>query len=70
MGVAGGVGGGVLRVWGKGQCIGQRILVGRQEGKKPRGIYNFRRVNNIKINLIEIASESVDWINVIKDGLL
>jgi hypothetical protein len=44
--------------------------VGRQEGKKPRGIYNVRRVNNIKMNLIEIASESVDWINVIKDGLL
>lgn len=68
MGVVGG--GGVLRIWGEGQCLGQRVLVRRPEGKKPRGIYNVRRVNNIKINLKEIASDCVDWINVIRDGLL
>jgi len=59
-----------LSVWGEGQCIGQSVLVGRREGKRPRGIHNIRWVDNIKINLKEIASECVDWINMIREGLL
>jgi hypothetical protein len=58
----------MLRVWGEGQCIGQRVLVGKPEGKKPRGVHNIRRVDNI--NIKEIALECVEWINMTRDGLL
>jgi hypothetical protein len=69
MGVVEG-GGGMLRVWGEGQCIGQRFLVGRLKGKRPRGMHNFRRTDDIESNFKEIALECVDWINMIRDGLL
>jgi hypothetical protein len=54
MGVAG-EGRGMLRLWGEGQCLGQRVLEGRPEGKRPRGIHNNRTADNIKIDLKEIA---------------
>jgi len=44
--------------------------VGRPEGKRSRGIHNVRRVDNININLKEIALKCVEWINMIRDGLL
>jgi len=44
------------------------VLVGRPEGERPRGIYSVIRGDNIKINLKEIASDCVDWINMIRDG--
>lgn len=43
---------------------------GKTGRKRPRGIHNIRKVDNIKINLKEIALEYVDWINMIRDGLL
>jgi hypothetical protein len=60
----------MLRVWGEGQCVGQIFLVGKPEGKKPRGVHNVRRVDNINIDIKEIALECVEWINMIRDGLL
>jgi hypothetical protein len=49
----------MLRVWGKGQCIGQRVLVGRPEGNRPRGIRNVGGVNNIKITYYHIPTNAL-----------
>jgi hypothetical protein len=41
---------------------GYRILVGKPEGKRPRGRPRRRRVDNIKMDLREIGWDVVDWI--------
>jgi hypothetical protein len=38
-----------------------RILVGKPEGKRPLGRPRRRWVDNIKMNLIEIGWDGVDW---------
>jgi hypothetical protein len=45
-----------------------RILVGKQEGKRPLGRPRSRWVDNIKIDLREIGWDGMDWINVAQDG--
>jgi hypothetical protein len=42
-------------------------LVGEPEGKRPLGRPRRRRVNNIKMDLIEIELDGVDWIDVAHD---
>jgi hypothetical protein len=44
-----------------------RILVGKPEGKRPLGRPRRRWVGNIKMDLGEIKSEDVDWIDLAQD---
>jgi hypothetical protein len=44
-----------------------RILVGKPEGKRPLGRRRHRWVDNIKIDLREIAWDGMDWINQAQD---
>jgi hypothetical protein len=41
-----------------------RILVGNPEGKRPLGRQIHRWVDNIKIDLKEIGSDGMDWIDL------
>jgi hypothetical protein len=45
-----------------------RILVGKQEGKRPLGRPRRRWVGNIKIDLREIGLDDVDWIELAQDS--
>jgi hypothetical protein len=45
-----------------------RILVGKPEGKRPRGRRRRRWVDNIKKDLREIGWDGMDWIHIAKDG--
>jgi predicted small integral membrane protein len=44
-----------------------RLLVGKPEEKKPLGRLRRRRVDNIKMDLLEIGWGGVDWIGLVKD---
>jgi len=44
-----------------------RVLVGKPEGKRPLGRPRHRWKDNIKIDLLEVGCEGMDWINVAKD---
>jgi hypothetical protein len=44
-----------------------RLLVGKPEGKRPLGRPRRRRVDNIKIDLLEIGWGGVDWIGLAQD---
>jgi hypothetical protein len=43
------------------------ILVGKPEGKRQLGRPRHRRVNNIKMDLIEIRWDGMDWIDLVQD---
>jgi hypothetical protein len=43
------------------------ILVGRPEGRRPRGRPSRRWEDNIKMDLREIGFGGVDWINFAQD---
>jgi hypothetical protein len=44
-----------------------RILVGRQEGKRPLGRPRRRWVDNIKVDLREVGWDGMDWIELAQD---
>ena len=44
-----------------------RVLVGKPEGKRPLERPRRRWENNIKMDLQEVGSEGVDWIDVAQD---
>jgi predicted small integral membrane protein len=44
-----------------------RLLVGKQEGKRPLGRLRRRRIDNIKMGLLEIGLSVVDWIGLAQD---
>jgi hypothetical protein len=44
-----------------------RILMGKPEGKRPLGRTKCRCVNNIKMDLREIGSDGMDWIDLAQD---
>jgi hypothetical protein len=44
-----------------------RILVGNAEGKRPLGKPRRRWVDNIKMDLRDIAWDGMDWIDLAKD---
>jgi hypothetical protein len=44
-----------------------RLLVGKPEGKRPIGRPRRRWVNNIKIDLLQIGWDDVDWIDLAQD---
>jgi hypothetical protein len=41
-----------------------KLLVGKPEGKRPPGRTRRRRIDNIKLNLLEIEFSVVDWIGL------
>jgi hypothetical protein len=41
-----------------------RILVGKPEGKRPLGRPRHRWIDNIKMDLLEIGFNVVDWIGL------
>jgi hypothetical protein len=43
------------------------IFVGKSGGKRSLGRSRCRRVNNIKMDLIEIGWGGVDWIDLVQD---
>jgi hypothetical protein len=44
-----------------------RLLVGKQEGKRPLERPRRRRVDNIRMDLGEVGCGDVDWIGLAKD---
>ena len=44
-----------------------RVLVGKPEGKRPRGRPSGRWVDNIRIDLQEVGCGYVDWIGLAQD---
>jgi hypothetical protein len=44
-----------------------RILVGKPKGKRPLGRPRRRLINNIKMDLLEIGFNIVDWIGLAQD---
>jgi hypothetical protein len=44
-----------------------RLLVRKPEGKRPLGRPRRRRIDNIKIDLLEIGLSVVDWIGLAQD---
>jgi hypothetical protein len=44
-----------------------RLLVGKQEGKRPLGRPRSRWVDNIRMDLGEVGCGDVDWIGLGKD---
>jgi hypothetical protein len=44
-----------------------RIFVGNPEGKRPLGRPRRRWLDNIKIDLREIGSDGMDWIDLAQD---
>jgi hypothetical protein len=44
-----------------------RLLVGKPEGKRPLGRPRRRWIDNIKMDLLEIGSNVVDWIGLAQD---
>jgi hypothetical protein len=44
-----------------------RLLVGKPEGKRPLGRPRRRWINNIKMELLEIGLNVVDWIGLAED---
>jgi hypothetical protein len=44
-----------------------RLLVGKSEGKRPLGRPRRRWIENIKMDLLEIGVNVVDWIGLAQD---
>jgi hypothetical protein len=44
-----------------------RLLVGKPEGKRPLGSPRRRWIDNIKMDLLEIGVNVVDWIDPAQD---
>jgi hypothetical protein len=44
-----------------------RLLVGKPDGKRPLGRPRRRWMDNIKVDLLEIRLNVVDWIGLAKD---
>jgi hypothetical protein len=44
-----------------------RVLVGKREGKRPRGRPRRRWEDGIRMNVMEIACSGVEWIQLAQD---
>jgi hypothetical protein len=44
-----------------------RLLVGKPDGKRPLGRPRRRSIDNIKMDLLEIGLNVVDWISLAED---
>jgi hypothetical protein len=45
-----------------------RLLVGKPEGKRPQGRPRRRWIDNIKMDILEIGLNVVDWIGLAQDS--
>jgi hypothetical protein len=45
-----------------------RLLVGKPEGSKPLGRPRLRRVDNIRMDVVEVGWSDVDWIGSAQDS--
>jgi hypothetical protein len=45
-----------------------RLLVGKQEGRRPLGRPRRRWLDNIKMDLVEVGWDDADWIGLAQDG--
>jgi len=48
--------------------MGERVLVGKSEGKRPLGGPRRRWEDNIKMDLQEVGCGGVGWIDLAQDG--
>jgi hypothetical protein len=55
----------VARMWEKSNAF--RLLVGKQEGKRPLGRPRRRWADNIRMDLVEVGWGDVDWIGLAQD---
>jgi hypothetical protein len=53
-----------------GEITAYSILVGKPEGKRPRGRLRHRWEYNVKIYLRGIEWETMDWMHVIRTGII
>jgi hypothetical protein len=44
-----------------------RLLVGKPEGRRPLGRPRRRWVDNIRMDLVEVGRDDVDWIGLVED---
>jgi hypothetical protein len=44
-----------------------RLLVGKPKGRRPLGRPRHRWIDNIKIDLLEVGLNDVDWIGLAQD---
>jgi hypothetical protein len=44
-----------------------KLLVGNPEGKRPLGRIRCKLVDNIKMDIVKIGWDSVDWIHLAQD---
>jgi hypothetical protein len=44
-----------------------RLLVGKQEGRRPQGRSRYRWLDNIRMDLVEVGWGDVDWIGLAQD---
>jgi predicted small integral membrane protein len=44
-----------------------RLLVGMPEGRRPLGRPRRKRLDNIRMDLVEVAWANVDWIGLAQD---
>jgi len=58
--------GGARSTYGERRCV-YRVLVGKPEGKRPLGRPRRRWEDNIKMDLQEVGSEGMDWIELAQD---
>ena len=59
--------GGACRLWGTGEAY-TGFLVGKPEGKRPRGRPRHRWEDNIKMDLQEVGcGGEMDWIDLAQD---
>jgi hypothetical protein len=52
--------------WGEKRNV-YRLLVGKLEGKRPLGRPRRRWMDNIKMDIVEIGLNVVDWIGLAQD---
>ena len=45
-----------------------RVLVGKPEGRRPLGRPRRRRVDNIRMDILEMGYGYMDWIGLAQDG--
>jgi hypothetical protein len=45
-----------------------RLLVGKPEGRRPVRRRRHRRLDNIRMDLVEVGWGDVDWIGLAQDG--
>jgi hypothetical protein len=44
-----------------------RLLVGKPEGRRPLGRPRYRCLDNIRLDLVEVGWDDVDWIGLAQD---